>query len=188
MRLPLQISFHNVPSSPAVEEVVRAKAAQLDRFSPDVISCRVVIDQPHKHHQSGNRYQVRLDLKVRGEEIAVTRESADHVAVGGLTSTIHDAFDAADRLLEDAVRRQHHRVKHHDPVPHARVRVVLPGQDHGFLEAADGHEVYFHRNSLVGADFDALVPGTEVSFVEEAGEKGLQASTVHVRGRHGHGE
>jgi cold shock CspA family protein len=146
----------------------------------------VVLDVPHRHHHSGNLYQVRLDITVPGDEIAVTREAPGHEAAKALAAAIKDAFDAADRLLEDYVRRRRKDVKHLDELPHARVRAVVAGQDHGFLETADGREVYFHRNSLVNADFDSLEPGTEVAFVEEAGEKGPQASTVRVVGRHGH--
>ena len=38
--------------------------------------------------------------------------------------------------------------------------------------------IYFHRNSLVGADFDQLDPGMEVKYVEEQGQEGPQAITV----------
>jgi len=44
--------------------------------------------------------------------------------------------------------------------------------------------IYFHRRSVVGADFDRLEIGAEVRFDEEAGDRGPQASTVHVVGKH----
>ena len=50
------------------------------------------------------------------------------------------------------------------------------------METSDG-QVYFHRNSVLNKGFDELVVGTEVSFVMEKGEKGLQASTVRVASR-----
>ena len=50
--------------------------------------------------------------------------------------------------------------------------------------AADGHEVYFHRNSVLGDEFDRLEVGNEVTFSEEAGEKGPQASTVRRIRKH----
>jgi len=56
--------------------------------------------------------------------------------------------------------------------------------DYGRIASADGTEVYFHRNSVVDADFDSLSPGTEVRFVVESGEYGPQASTVKVVGKH----
>ena len=54
--------------------------------------------------------------------------------------------------------------------------------DFGFLEAADGHEVYFHRNSVLDGAFSLLAVGTHVAFAEEMGDKGPQASTVKLLG------
>lgn len=186
MKLPPQVSFHNTDPLPGVEDVVRERAARLDRYCDHVMSCRVVVDVPHRHHHTGNLYQVRLDVKVPGDEIAVTREAPEHESAKGLPAAIKDAFDAADRLLEEYVRRRRQDVKHLDELPHARVRALPAGQDFGFLETPDGREIYFHRSSVINADFDSLVPGAEVAFAEEAGEKGPQATTVHVVGRHGH--
>ena len=44
--------------------------------------------------------------------------------------------------------------------------------------------MYFHKNSVVDTAFDKLDIGTEVRFVEEMGELGPQASTVHPIGKH----
>jgi cold shock CspA family protein len=59
-----------------------------------------------------------------------------------------------------------------------------PDEAYGRIETPDGRLIYFHRNSVVGADFDALRIGAEVRFHAEAGERGPQASTVHVIGKH----
>ena len=182
MNFPLQIAFRNVEPTPDLEAAVRRRADRLDRFCDHITGCRVVIDLPHQRHQHGNQYHVRLDITVPGDELVVNREPAGHTAAQNLEAALGEAFDTAGRLLEDYVRRRRHDVKVHVGPPHARVRVV--GQDDGFLETADGREVYFHRHSLVGADFDRLLPGTEVTFVEEPGDKGPQATTVRVTGRH----
>lgn len=184
MKLPLQIVFHNLDRSEAIEEAVRSKASGLDRFAGDIMSCRVVIDRPHGHHRDGRQYQVRIDIKVPGEEIAVTREPAEHIEYTEINTAIRDAFDSAKRQLEDYERRKRGTIKQHDVAPHARVSKLFPGEGYGFLEAADGHEVYFHRNSVLDGDFEHLVIGAEVTFVEEPGRKGLQASTVKLVGRH----
>ena len=63
---------------------------------------------------------------------------------------------------------------------------MLPHADRGFLETQEYREIYFHRKSVVNAQFDDLVAGTEVVFVEELGDRGPQASTVRVVGRHLH--
>jgi cold shock CspA family protein len=59
-----------------------------------------------------------------------------------------------------------------------------PSGDFGFLEAGDGHEIYFHRNSVLDDAFSQLRLGVRVSFIEETGEQGPQASTVRLLGKH----
>jgi cold shock CspA family protein len=54
----------------------------------------------------------------------------------------------------------------------------------GFLESNDGQEVYFHRNSVLGDGFSRLHVGSRVTFAEEMGEKGPQATTIRLLGKH----
>jgi hypothetical protein len=77
VRLPVQVAFHNIPPSREVAAAIRTEAAQLEGFYDHLMSCRVVVDVPHRHHKGGNFYQVRVDLKVPGREIAVSREPAE---------------------------------------------------------------------------------------------------------------
>ena len=86
----------------------------------------------------------------------------------------------ARRRLEDYVRRCDQRVKLHESPPHGLVARLEYGKNHGFIETPDGREIYFHRNSVLNADFDRLEVGDPVRFHEEAGEEGPQASTVRV--------
>ena len=60
----------------------------------------------------------------------------------------------------------------------------LAGEDCGFIETADGREIYFHRNAVLDGAFDRLSVGSEVRFIEEQGDKGAQASTVRLVGKH----
>ena len=107
MKLPLQISFHNLERIEAVENRVLEEAAQLDEFCDRIMSCRVVVDVPHRHHVAGNVYQVRLDIKVPGEEIAIVQEPAQHDPFyENINVAIRDAFNSAARKLEEYVRRQ----------------------------------------------------------------------------------
>jgi cold shock CspA family protein len=46
--------------------------------------------------------------------------------------------------------------------------------------------VYFHRNSVLLGDFEHMTVGSAVSFVEEEGERGPQASSVALLGKHRH--
>jgi cold shock CspA family protein len=186
MQLPLQIAFHNLEPSEELAAIIRANAAKLDEFYNHIMSCRVVVDVPHLHHEEGNLFQIRIDLTVPGGEIVVNREPSLHAVNKNFIEAVRDAFDAARRQLEDFARRQRRVVKHHEPAPHAKVSRLFPEEGYGFIATPDGREVYFHQDSVLHGAFAHLQIGTEVTFVEEQGEKGAQASTVHVVGRHHH--
>jgi cold shock CspA family protein len=186
MKLPLQIAFHNMPHTAEIESAIRANAEWLDNYYDRIMSCRVVVDRPHMHHKEGNLFQIRIDLKVPGAELVVKREPSQHKDFKDLDIMIRDAFDEARRQLEDYARQQRGEVKAHESLPHARISKIFLEAGYGFLETPEGREIYFHKNSVVNGDFLHLTPGTEVSFVEEPGDKGPQASTVRLVGRHGH--
>lgn len=182
MKLPLQVVFRNMESSASVEAKVRERADQLERIYDHIMSCRVVVEAHHKHHHTGNLYHARIDLKVPDAEIVASRDPGEHHAHEDVYVAVRDAFDAVRRQLEDYARRQRGDVKSHDVPPHGRIAELH--LDNGKIEAVDGRLVYFHRNSVIDADFDKLAVGAEVRFVEEVGELGPQASTVYVVGKH----
>jgi cold shock CspA family protein len=179
MRLPLQITFRNLPRSEAVERAVRERAERLDRFCQRIMACRVVVETRHRRHH-GNLYHLRIDLTLPGQEIVAGREPSRHQAYEDVYVAVRDAFDAARRRLEDYARRHDGRVKAHEPTPRGRITRLDPDKGCGFLGTPDGREIYFHRNSVLNEDFDRLVVGGLVRYHEEAGEEGPQASTVHA--------
>jgi len=101
MKLPLQIRFLGMEPSQAVETAARSKADKLDRFCPDIMSCRVTIEQTHKHQQQGRPFAVRIDVTVPDREFSVDRVQDEDVYVA-----LRDAFDDMKRQIEDMVRRR----------------------------------------------------------------------------------
>ena len=97
---------------------------------------------------------------------------------------IKDAFAAARRQIEALAQRASGEVKLHEIEAHGRVSKVRADDDYGFITTPDGRDIYFHRNSVIDNAFDRLSVGSEVRFSEELGEKGAQASTVHLVGKH----
>jgi ribosomal subunit interface protein len=108
MKMPLDLRFIGMAPSPALEEAVQAKVAQLDRFAADVVGCRVTIEQEHKHQQQGRPFAVRIDVTLPGHELAVNRVHHEDAYVA-----LREAFDAARRQVEDAVRIRRGEVKQH---------------------------------------------------------------------------
>ena len=184
--------------SAEVEDWIRAEAAKLDTLYSQVMGCRVTVEVPHRHHRKGSPYHIRIDLTVPRGEIVVKREPslsarARHLGERKikkqaevktphkeLRQAINDAFKAAGRRLQDYARRQRGDIKSPTLLPEARVSKILPQEGYGFLTSDDGREIYFHKNSVLGQAFPRLKVGTTVRFVEEAGEKGPQASTVRI--------
>jgi ribosomal subunit interface protein len=170
--------------SDALEAKIREKAQKIEQFAEHITSFRVTIDQEHKHHRQGNLFVVKIDITLPGKEIVVDRHPDKHQAHEDVYVALQDAFDASRRQLEDYVRKQRGKVKTHEPVPHGRIKELFPNEYYGLIEAFDGREIYFHRNSVFDEDFDKLCVGDRVRFSEEMGEKGLQASSVHIEGKH----
>lgn len=108
MKLPLQITFQDITPSEALDRAVRERAARLDQFHPHILSCRVVIArETHRRHQ-GNEFSVRFDIKVKGHEVAITRNADEDPFVA-----LRDAYDAARRQLEDLAHERRGDVKAH---------------------------------------------------------------------------
>ncbi len=184
MAIPVQVVFHNMPWSEAIAAKVRERAEKLDRYADGIMSCRVIVQPSYKHHHKGNLYQVRVDVKMKGAELVTGREPGLDHAHEDVYVAIRDSFDAMRRRVEDYARRRRGEVKRHERMPRGRVAEINRDQGYGRIETTDGRMVYFHMHSVVDADFRRLTPGTEVRFVEEMGERGPQATTVHVVGRH----
>jgi ribosomal subunit interface protein len=175
MRLPLQVTFKNVPPSAAIESNIAEKAEKLDRFSERIMSCRVVVDSVQRRHHQGKLFGVRIDVTVPGKELYTSEQSED------VYVCIRDAFDSAYRLVEEKRRRERGVVKTHEETPTGRVARIFPDEQYGFIHTTDDRDVYFHRNSVLNGDFHRLKVGAEVSFLEEQGKEGPQAMRVALR-------
>lgn len=178
MEVTLQITTRDIPHSDALESHIREKAAKLEKFYPHIISCRIVIELPHKHHHQGRLYDVHIDITVPGGELVVNR-----VANADVYVAVRDAFDAAKRQLEDYGRKQHGDTKTHAPVLHGKIVRLVSNEGYGFIETADGRELYFHRDNLAGHDFDRLTTGEDVQFLQDIGSEGYQAKRIST-GKH----
>ena len=184
MQLPVQVTFRNMEPSAAVEAEVRDRVDQLETLFDRITGCRVVVEAPHRHHHKGNLFHVRVAITVPGRELVVGRSPAAHHAHEDVFVAVRDAFRAAARRLEHHARLERGEVKTHEVPAHGRVARIFPDQGYGFIETSNGHEVYFHRNSVVDGAFDRLDVGSDVRVTAAEGEKGAQATTVRLIGKH----
>src|SRR5271154_7074912 len=186
MQTPLQVDFQGVPNTPQIKDTIEKHVAQLEQRYGRVTSCRVSLRAPGGHHQNGGLYEVNIQLALpNGREVNVGRTAPADKRHADLTFAINDAFKRTRRRLQDHVHRLQGLVKQHDGPPIGTVTRLDPSGEFGFLESGDGREIYFHRNCVLDGGFSRLAAGSRVTFAEETGEKGPQASTVKLLGKHG---
>lgn len=179
MQVPLQITVRRMARSDALDARIRDQAAKLEEFHPNLISCRVTVEELDRRQAQGRQFQVRVDAHVPGREIAASRDHHEDVYVA-----LRDAFAALTRQLEEDIRERRGDVKQH-PVPqHGRVARLLVDEGYGFIATPDGRELYFSRENVVEPAFDQLEVGAAVQFIEEPAAEGMQAKRVSV-GKHG---
>ncbi len=173
MQIPLEISTRDVTLSPPIEAELRKRADKLERHYNRITSCRIAVERPTgNHHHEGGPYRVRVDVTVPGSELVADKQAEE------IFAAIREAFDAAERQVEDFSQRRRDHVRSQSGSPEGRVVRIFPDEGFGFLTASDGREVYFHRNAVLDPGFEKLVVGARVRFAEEQGFEGPQASTV----------
>lgn len=188
MEFPVDITFHGVEVSRAVEERVLREARALETAYQRIIRVEVAVEAPHRSVAKGQRYHVRVNVEVPGKDVVISRDPGNDDAHEDVYVAIRDAFRAARRRLESHVAKNLRReVKERGGPAHGRVIYLDAERAWGRLESGDGREVYFHRNSVTG-DIGQLEIGDEVRFEEAAGVEGPQASTVTPVGRNGRHE
>lgn len=142
MTTPIIVTFPKTKASPWLDAEIRNRVERLKVIYGDILSCRVVVDVPHRHHQRGNRFSIRLEIAVPGEDLAITRDANVHGVVKDLDEqawskrfdveatrrdirvVLADAFDAAKRRLRDYAqvrRREVRRRTESVRVPQVRV-------------------------------------------------------------------
>ena len=126
MSTALQITWRNMPGSPAVSRCIRDRLDKLADHFDSLLGAHVVVSAPPRHHRHGQPFHVAIDLVLPGAEIAVGHEPAGLAAADPSAPeragrrpkvsrasrhadaylAVHDAFDQAHRRLEDRTRRQ----------------------------------------------------------------------------------
>jgi cold shock CspA family protein/ribosome-associated translation inhibitor RaiA len=158
------------------------KIAELEKRFGRIASGRISVKVPGGHHRNGGLYEVSIQLRLPGgKEVDVSRTPDADERHADFHFAVNDAFKRAQRQLQKHAQHLEGEVKSHEATPFGTVTKLF--DDHGFIEDADGLEIYFHENSVLDRDFSKLTLGTRVSFHEEQGERGPQASTVALLGK-----
>ena len=184
MQNPVEIDFQGLTGNEQLRACVMKNVSILERRFGRITACRVVIKAPSDRHRTGGACEITIRLSLpQGREVDIGRSEKSGDRLADPIVALNDAFKRARRRLQDHARRMRGDVKSHDGAPVATVKRFDEAAGFGFLETPDGREIYFHKNSLL--DGRQVPPGTRVTFFEEMGEKGPQASTVRLLGKHG---
>ncbi len=183
METPLRIEFQDLEPVEMLRQEIARYVAELEERFGHMTAGHVVVKGPGQHHRTGGLYEVNIRLALPdGKEVNITRTPRADERHGDVHFAVHDAFKRARRRLQDQARRLQGQIKVHEA--QATGTVTRLEGDFGILETPDGRDIYFHRNSVLNGGFAHLRPGARVAFAEEMGEKGPQASTVRLIGKH----
>jgi len=186
METPLELSFNNFTPSDAVEARIRKRVQKLERYFERITSCHVWVDAIHASQAPGRSrgrlvsYAVRIELRVPGSDLAISRKPGDINAHKNIMVAIRDSFDAMERRLKEYVSKLRGVVKSHPEPLQGKITRLFPEQGYGFVATTDGQEIYFHEHSVIDVDFAALAVGMPVELSTAEGESpdGPQATTL----------
>ena len=185
MQTPVEVDFQGLEAKPELRSAIDKHVAQLEERFGRVTAGRIMLKAPGGHHRTGGLYEITIRLSLPdGREVNIARTPQGDERHSDLNYALNDAFKRARRQLQDQVRKLQGQVKQHDGPPIGTVARLDASGEFGFLETGDGHEIYFHRNSVLDDGFAKLNVGARVTYAEELGDKGPQASTVKPMGKH----
>src|SRR5437867_1596684 len=97
--VPLQLSYKDIPASEAITAAIEERANKLEKYFQGIISCNVIVREPHQRHIKGNIYHIHVQIKLPKHEIVVSREPEKNSAHADIYIAIRDVFDTAERQL-----------------------------------------------------------------------------------------
>jgi ribosome-associated translation inhibitor RaiA len=101
MSYPITIHFLHMDRSEALETLLRERAEKLAQVHPSITACNVTVEPDGRHHHQGRKYAVRLDIHLKGKQVAINRLAHEDAFVAA-----RDAFDAAKRALDAQIDQQ----------------------------------------------------------------------------------
>ncbi|CAH1673490.1 HPF/RaiA family ribosome-associated protein [Chelatococcus asaccharovorans] len=186
METPVEIDFQGMAANLQLRNAIDRHMLELEERYGRITAGRVVLKAPGAHHHKGGLFEINIRLALpEGREVNVGHTRQDDERYADLDYAINDTFKRARRQLQDRVRRLQGAVKQHEGIPVGTVVALDPRGECGFIATADGREIYFHRNSVLKEEFPRLAVNARVTYAEEEGEKGPQASTVRLLKKHG---
>src|SRR5208337_3054667 len=78
MQTPVAIAFRYCEPSEEIRSEIAAQVQRLEKFSPRITSCRVVVNGPQSRHRRGDLFQVELRIAMpERKDVVVDRRHND---------------------------------------------------------------------------------------------------------------
>lgn len=96
-----EVVFEGMEPSDALRARILKEIARLERLYSRILSCRTVVEAPHRHHHKGKLYQVKIQHALPGHrDVSIGRSQELNRAHEDVYVAVRDAFRAARRQLQ----------------------------------------------------------------------------------------
>jgi hypothetical protein len=186
MERPLQIAYKGLEASEFLDSLIRERAAKLERYHPNVIGCRVVVEVPHRSAESGKTpIGIAVEVEIPGRNMVVAKAATERrEAKNDHTQVVSRAFDMVQRQLEDSIdtQRDVNRQAGGSDLQTGQVVRLFKDADYGFVEVRGGPDLHFTRSDVTSGSFDQLEVGTMVQVTPSPalGPMGPRASEIRL--------
>jgi len=110
MKAPVEVHFHGIQRSEAIDQRVRDKVAKLEKHFERMTSCRVVLEATQRTALKPKVYCIKIEIGVpRQRPIVVCHERVGSHASEELTMALRDAFEAALRKVDGIASKRGQR-------------------------------------------------------------------------------
>jgi hypothetical protein len=131
MSVPVYVTFRHMSPRAELEEYARDQVARLERFSGRIVDCRVLLEP-----NDAGVLRVVVEVTVPGERLVASHETGPEEAAAATGAApppvaehrwlhaLHEAFDAAGRILQDHVGRRRTRARRGAAAPSAQLDAI----------------------------------------------------------------
>src|SRR5262245_27941759 len=112
MTTPVEVHFHGIAKSEAIELRVREKVAKLAKHFERMTSCRVGIEVPQRNAQTAKVYLIKIEIGMpRRRPIVIKHEREGSHAHEEIGVALREAFEVARRKMDDTAAKIGQRSK-----------------------------------------------------------------------------
>lgn len=180
MQKPPTIIYRNTDRSGVIDGVVYGQVEKLESICDQIIDRKVVIETMEVPGRDHPLVQVDVEISVPGKKETLTYKPRESHAHEDIFIALNDVFDDMQRQLQEYMQHTESKTRKSKALMTGVVCEIFPEMNYGKIMTSDGHEVYFHRDSVEGDTFTTLKPDSVVQFKEITGLLGRQASMVKI--------